>query len=221
MVSSISLSWSNLSIPFIQQRVKVEQLSNPDLILKCQEGNQPDRVAFSELLRRHQGYVDKILYNLAPDWQDRGDISQEVWIRVYKKINSLQDPAKFKGWLSRIATNLFYDQLRKRKRFATPLSLDASIMTEDNELKWEIASDLPLPDENLTTVEFYDQLKQAIKDLPDTFRTTIVLREIQGLSYEEIAEITQVSLGTVKSRIARARNKLQLLLQPYLDNHHN
>jgi RNA polymerase sigma-70 factor (ECF subfamily) len=221
MVSSISLSWSNLPIPFIQQRVKVEQLSNPDLILRCQEGSQADKVAFTELLRRHQGYVDKILYNLAPDWQDRGDMAQEVWIRVYKKIKSLQDPAKFKGWLSRIATNLFYDQLRKKKRFATPLSLDASIMTEDNELKWEIASDLPLPDENLTTVEFYDHLKQAIADLPDTFRTTVILREIQGLSYEEIAEITQVSLGTVKSRIARARNRLQLLLQPYLDHRHN
>ncbi|BAQ66728.1 sigma-70 family RNA polymerase sigma factor [Geminocystis sp. NIES-3709] len=218
MVSSISLSWSNLSIPFIQQKVKVEQLSNTDLILCCQQTSQPDRGAFAELLRRHQGYVDKILYNLAPDWQDRGDIAQEVWIRVYKKINSLQDPAKFKGWLSRIATNLFYDQLRKRKRNATPLSLDASIVMEEDELKWEVASDLPSPEDNLTTVEFYDQLRQAIADLPDTFRTTIVLREIQGLSYEEIAEITQVSLGTVKSRIARARNRLQLLLKPYLEN---
>lgn len=218
MVSSISLSWSNLSIPFIQQKVKVEQLSNTDLILRCQEGSQPDREAFSELLRRHQAYVDKILYNLAPDWQDRGDIAQEVWIRVYKKIKSLQEPSKFKGWLSRIATNLFYDQLRKRKRHATPLSLDASIMVEDDELKWEVASDLPSPEDNLTTAEFYDQLKQAIADLPETFRTTIVLREIQGLSYEEIADITQVSLGTVKSRIARARNRLQLLLKPYLEN---
>jgi RNA polymerase sigma-70 factor (ECF subfamily) len=217
MVSSISLSWSNLSIPFIQ-KVKVEQLSNTDLILRCQQGSQPDREAFSELLRRHQGYVDKILYNLAPDWQDRGDIAQEVWIRVYKKIKSLQEATKFKGWLSRIATNLFYDQLRKRKRHGTPLSLDASIMVEDDELKWEVASDLPSPEDNLTTAEFYEQLKQAIADLPDTFRTTIVLREIQGLSYEEIAEITQVSLGTVKSRIARARNRLQLLLKPYLEN---
>jgi len=218
MVLSISLSWSNLSIPFPQQRVKIEQLSNTDLILRCQEGKQPDRVAFAELLRRYQGYVDKILYNLAPDWQDRGDLAQEIWIKVYRKINTLQDPTKFKGWLGRIATNLFYDQLRKKKRFATPISLDASITTDDDEFSWELPSDLPLPEENLTTVEFYDQLRDAIASLPDTFRTTIVLREIQGLSYEEIAEITQVSLGTVKSRIARARNRLQLLLKPYLDN---
>ena len=219
MASSISLSWSNLSITFLSQRVKIEQLSNTDLILHCQKDNEPDRVAFAELLRRYQAYVDKILYNLAPDWQDRSDLAQEVWIKVYKKISSLQDPVKFKSWLARITTNLFYDQLRKRKRYATPLSLDATIKVNDDDLKWEIPSDSPLPEENLTTTEFYDKLRAAIADLPDTFRTTIVLREIQGLSYEEIAEITQVSLGTVKSRIARARNKLQQLLKPYLDQH--
>lgn len=218
MVLSISLAWSNLSIPFAQQRVKIEQLSNTDLILRCQEGKQPDRVAFAELLRRYQGYVDKILYNLAPDWQDRGDLAQEVWIKVYNKVGTLQDPTKFKGWLGRITTNLFYDQLRKRKRYTSPVSLDASVYTDDDEFSWELPSDLPLPEENLTTVEFYEQLQVAIASLPDTFRTTIILREIQGLNYEEIAEITQVSLGTVKSRIARARNRLQLLLKPYLDN---
>ena len=217
MILSISLSWSNLSIIFPSQRVKIEQLSNTDLILHCQQDSEPDRVAFAELLRRYQSYVDKILYNLAPDWQDRNDLAQEVWIKVYKKISSLQDPNKFKSWLARITTNLFYDQLRKRKRYATPLSLDATIQTNDDELKWELPSDSPLPEDNLTTTEFYEQLRKAIADLPDTFRTTIVLREIQGLSYEEIAEITQVSLGTVKSRIARARNKLQELLKPYLD----
>ena len=73
------------------------------------------------------------------------------------------------------------------------------------------------PDEDLTTREFYDQLRSAIADLPEVFRTTIVLREIQGLAYEEIAEMTGVSLGTVKSRIARARQRLQLELQKYLD----
>lgn len=219
IILSISLSWSNSSIPFLKQKVKVEQLSNTDLILKCQEGKQPDRTAFAELLRRYQSYVDKILYNLAPDWQDRADLAQEVWIKVYRKIGTLQDANKFKGWLGRITTNLFYDQLRKKKRFTPPLSLDASPTHDDDNLTWDLPSDLPLPEDNLTTVEFYEQLKQALIDLPEVFRTTIVLREIQGLSYDEIAEITQVSLGTVKSRIARARNRLQLLLKPYLDNH--
>ena len=218
MVSSISLSWSSVSIALPRQRVKFDQLSNTDLILRCQEGSEPNRQAFAELLSRYQPYVDKILYNLAPDWQDRADLAQEVWIRVYKNIKRLHEPNKFKGWLSRITTNLFYDQLRKRKRHGIPLSLDASISNgDDNDLKWEIASDLPLPDDNLSTSEFYDLLHRAIADLPETFRITIVLREIQGLSYEEIADITKVSLGTVKSRIARARNRLQILLKPYLE----
>lgn len=161
--------------------------------------------------------MDKILYHLAPDWQDRADLAQEVWIRVYRNIKRLNDPAKFKGWLGRIATNLFYDELRKRKRVARPLSLDAPRKMHDGEMNWEIASDDPSPDDRLATREFYDRLQNAISDLPEAFRTTIVLREIQGLAYEEIAEITGVSLGTVKSRIARARARLQSDLQPYLD----
>lgn len=217
MLLSISLSWSSLAIP-ITPRVRVEQLSNTDLILRCQEGKQPDRVAFTELLRRYQGYVDKILYNLAPDWPDRGDLAQEVWLRVYKKIHSLKDPTRFKSWLGRLVTNLFYDQLRKRKKYSESVSLDSPIMDEDDEYQWDLPSLTPNPEENLSTVEFYEHLQRAIADLPETFRVTIVLREIQGLSYEEIAEITQVSLGTVKSRIARARHRLQSLLKPYLDS---
>jgi RNA polymerase sigma-70 factor (ECF subfamily) len=162
-----------------------------NLILRCQKGLAPDSAAFAELLRRYQSHVDRILYHLAPDWQDRADLAQEVWIRVYRNIKRLNEPVKFRGWLSRIATNLFYDELRKRK----PVS------------------------DTLETREFYECLQLAISDLPEAFRTTIVLREIEGKSYEEIAEMTGVSLGTVKSRIARARAKLKLksVLQNYVE----
>ena len=102
-----------------------EALTNVDLIQRCQQKARPDGLAFNELLRRYQSHVDKILYHLAPDWQDRADLAQEVWIRVYRNINRLNEPVKFKGWLSRIATNLFYDELRKRKRVSHPISLDA------------------------------------------------------------------------------------------------
>lgn len=206
--------------PMSQRLVSPDKLSNYDLILRCQTGIEPDRGAFTELLRRYQSHVDKILYHLAPDWQDRSDLGQEVWIRVYRNIRRLQDPSKFKGWLSRITTNLFYDELRKRKRVSPPLSLDAPrTVNNDEEMSWELPSDYPSPDEDLTTREFYEQLQIAIADLPESFRTTIVLREIEGLPYEEIAEMTGVSLGTVKSRIARARTRLQAVLQAYLDGH--
>jgi RNA polymerase sigma factor (sigma-70 family) len=222
MNQSLPVSWSSVITSIARGSVSVtktpvDKLANVDLVVRCQSEQRPDRAAFAELMRRYQSHVDRVLYHLAPDWQDRSDLAQEVWMRVYKSLHRLQEPEKFRGWLSRIATNLFYDELRKRKRHATPLSLDAPLTLADGELDWEIASDAPGPEETLTTQEFYDQLRVAIADLPEAFRTTIVMREIQGLPYEEIAEITGVSLGTVKSRIARARGRLQSQLQNYLD----
>ncbi len=217
MSTSIPVFWSTVEATIPHKPVSPEKLSNYELIQFCQTGTSPDRPAFAELLRRYQSHVDKVLYHLAPDWQDRSDLAQEVWLRVYRHIQRLQEPAKFQGWLSRIATNLFYDELRKRKRVAAPLSLDAPRRMGDGEMDWEIAAEQPSPDQNMSTREFYEQLQSAIADLPEVFRNTIVMREIQGLSYEEIAEITQVSLGTVKSRIARARARLQFLLHDYLD----
>lgn len=219
MNQSLSPTWSPLGTEAknLSASVSPDRLSNYDLIVLCQQGSHPDRTAFAELLGRYQSHVDRILYHLAPDWQDRADLAQEVWIRVYRNIKRLNEPVKFRGWLSRIATNLFYDELRKRKRVKSPISLDAPRRVEDGEIDWDLESDYPSPDDTLSTNEFYDHLREAIADLPEAFRTTIVLREIEGLAYEEIAEMTGVSLGTVKSRIARARAKLQSLLQGYLD----
>lgn len=218
MSLSLSASWSTTKASQTQSVVSPEKLSNYDLIVYCQANAQPDRAAFAELLQRYQSHVNRLFYHLAPDWQERADLAQEVWIRVYRNIHRLQDPTKFRGWLSRIATNLFYDELRKRKRVSQPLSLDAPLYVEDGEMSWELPDDAPSPSDDLATREFYDHLQTAIAHLPETFRTTIVLREIEGLPYEDIAEITGVSLGTVKSRIARARIKLQSVLQNYLDD---
>jgi RNA polymerase sigma-70 factor, ECF subfamily len=218
MSHSLPLSWSRAEGIEPQVQIPAEKLANNDLVLLCQQGLRPDRSAFSELLRRYQSHVNRVLYHLAPDWDDRADLAQEVWIRVYRNIKRLHEPAKFRGWLSRIATNLFYDELRKRKRHRSPLSLDAPISMEDGNLNWELASADPGPEEDLTTHEFYHQLRVAIAELPEVFRTTIVLREIEGMPYEDIAEITGVSLGTVKSRIARARQRLQSDLQGYLQD---
>lgn len=218
MSESLSAPWSAVVAKVSPQRVSIDQLSNYDLILRCQTGFRPEKGAFSELIRRYQPHVDKVLYHLAPDWSDRADLAQEVWIRVYRNLKRLQEPAKFRGWLSRIATNLFYDELRKRKRVAPPISLDAPRNLADGEMEWEIPADSPGPAEELVSREFYEQLREAIADLPEAFRTTIVLREIEGMAYEEIAELTGVSLGTVKSRIARARQRLQSQLQPYLND---
>lgn len=216
MSQSIPALWSASPLPAVLRQERPTNLSNYDLIQRCQLHHRPDKAIFSELVRRYQSHVERLLYHLAPDWSDRADLCQEVWIRVYRHIHRLQEPNRFKGWLSRITTNLFYDELRKRKRHRTPLSLDAPRILEDGEMDWELPCPDPSPVDTLMTEEFYRQLQQEITALPEVFRTTIVLREIQGLSYEEIADITGVSLGTVKSRIARARHRLQEGLQGYL-----
>jgi RNA polymerase sigma-70 factor, ECF subfamily len=208
-------TWS-VSLRVAKPSLNPSELTNSELVALCQQRLRPERAVFAELLRRYQGHVDKLLYHLAPDWSDRADLAQEVWIRVYRNIRRLNEPAKFKGWLGRITTNLFYDELRRRKRYRPALSLDAPLSLDDGSIDWDVPSNNPGPVDTLMTQEFYAQLHRAIADLPDVFRAAIVLREIQGLSYEEIAEITGVSLGTVKSRIARARQRLQNDLQPYL-----
>jgi RNA polymerase sigma-70 factor (ECF subfamily) len=211
--SQATLSWLTETESYSPTTV----FSSLDLISECQQGSPPDPTAFRELMRRYQPVVDRLLYHLAPDWQDRHDLAQEVWIRVYRHLPRLQDPLKFRSWLGRITTNLFYDELRKRKRHRPLVSLDATISMPNGDMEWELPTTVPGPEEHLTTQEFYDQLHVAVQDLPEVFRQTIILREIQGMSYEEIAELTGVSLGTVKSRIARARSRLQATLQAYLE----
>ena len=119
---------------------------------------------FAELLHRYQGHVDKLLYHLAPDWFDRADLAQEVWIRVYRNMRRLNDPAKFKGWLGRITTNLFYDELRRRKRNRATLSLDAPLALDDGTIDWDVAAPAPGPVDAMMTREFYDQLHRARVD---------------------------------------------------------
>ncbi|MGB3298180.1 MAG: sigma-70 family RNA polymerase sigma factor [Phormidesmis sp.] len=197
--------------------ISLTALTNHDLVSRCQNQSQKDRPAFEELISRYQRYVDKLLYHLASDWSDRADLAQEVWIRVYRSIHRLNEPAKFKSWLGRITTNLFYDELRKRKRFKGGVSLDAPRHSNDGQYDWELPSIEPTPVDTMMTEEFHEHLKQAMAELPDVFQKTIAMRELEGLSYEEIANITGVSLGTVKSRIARARQRLQEKLKDYLN----
>lgn len=199
------------------RNVSLTALSNHALISRCQNQSRKDRPAFEELVSRYQRYVDKLLYHLASDWIDRADLAQEVWIRVYRSIHRLSEPAKFKSWLGRITTNLFYDELRKRKRLKGSVSLDAPRYSSEGHYDWELPSIEPTPADIMMTEEFHDHLKQAMAELPDAFQKTIAMRELQGLSYEEIASITGVSLGTVKSRIARARQRLQEKLKDYLN----
>ncbi len=150
--------------------IALTALSNHELVNRCQDQTQKDRAAFEELISRYQRYVDKLLYHLASDWPDRADLAQEVWIRVYRSIHRLKEPAKFKSWLGRITTNLFYDELRKRKRFKGSVSLDAPRYSSDGQYDWELPSVDPTPADTMMTQEFHDHLRQAMAELPDVFQ---------------------------------------------------
>lgn len=192
------------------------QLDDEELVIACQSGS---REAMECLVRKHQRSVTSLLYQLAPDWNDTSDLAQEVFIRVYRGIHSLRNPKTFRSWLNQIVVNLFYDELRRRPRRLPTISIDAPIESESGEsdLIREIPDPSLKPDEWSLVHELDQIIKKAMANLPEQFRTAIVLRELQGLSYDEIAQVIGCELGTVKSRIARARGRLQEVLSPYLE----
>ena len=138
-------------------------------------------------------------------------------MRVAKNIHNLKNPKNFKSWLNTIITNLFYDELRKSSRKPDTISIED---TDCDEGGFDILSLIPdkkcKPHEKCVSNELEKIIKDTIRGLPEQFRIAIILRELQGLSYEEIADATHSSIGTVKSRIARARCKLQEGLRPYI-----
>ena len=192
------------------------QFDDEALVIACQTG---DKVAMESLVKKHQRSVTSLLYQLAPDWGDTSDLAQEVFIRVYRGIHSLRNPKTFRSWLNQIVVNLFYDELRRRPRRLPTISIDAPIESDSGEsdLVREIPDTSLKPDEQSLVQELDQIIKKAMSQLPEQFRTAIVLRELQGLSYEEIAVSIGCELGTVKSRIARARGRLQEVLSPYLE----
>ncbi len=190
-------------------------LATDELVGLAQADNM---AALEELVQRYQRLVYVTLNQLAPERNDISDLTQEVLLRMCRSIKSLRNPKTFKYWLNRIITNLFYDELRKAPRQLRTVSLDEPAFEDDSDSAptRDVADPTELPDKLALNSELDRKIHAAIANLPEQFRTIIVLREIQGLSYEEIASLTETNIGTVKSRLARARLKLQEVLEPYL-----
>ena len=197
-------------------REKYKRYEQKDLIEKAQ---QDDQLALEELIRRNEKIVYSTLYHLDPNRTDIPDLAQEVLFRVARGIKKLRNAATFKFWLNQIITNLFYDELRRKTRRLKTISMDTPYF-EGSDEEYSQTRDIidtgKMPEETTLGGELDQEIKNAIENLPEQFRIVIVLRELQGLSYEEIAEVTHTNIGTVKSRLARARSKLQEQLKPYL-----
>lgn len=185
---------------------KTAEATDVELVKACQAG---DRRAFDTLMRRHKRYIQSALFQLAPDWRDmHDDMMQDAMFRIWRSIKTLKNPAAFKGWLHQVITNQFYDQLRKKPRLQV-FSLDAPMGDEEDSASRDVADERGQPDEMMERQEIVESVQNAIAQLPEQFKNVIVLRELHGLPYDEIAAITNTEIGTVKSRIARARTKIQ------------
>ena len=196
-------------------RKKYKNMNQYDLICSAQED---DYQAIDELIKREQKNIYASFCFLGAPKENINDLTQETLLRMAKNIKSLKNPKYFKSWLGQIISNLFYDELRKKQKHACAISIDSFWLNDDtnenNELY--ICDKSASLDEKALNKELTDLIKEMICKLPEHFRLVIILRELQGLSYEEIANITKTNIGTVKSRISRARNKLQECLKPYL-----
>ena len=181
-----------------------------ELISRCQQG---DKAAFAQLVRANQQVVFNFLCRLIPDWVDLEDIAQEVWVKVYQSIGKVKNYSSFKTWLHRVALNTYYDKMRKVSNRGE-VSLDEG--EDGNEFNVKEIPDTALLHEELAlNADWKEYVHEKIKALPEQYKLMVIMRDIQNLSYEEIADITNLSLGTVKSRIARAREKLLLELSDY------
>lgn len=178
-------------------------MTENDLIKKCKKGS---REAFNILISKYQVQVINIAYNMLSNREDAYDAAQEVFLRVYRNIESFKEQSSFTTWLYRITANVCSDILRKRQKGSNIISLNQ--FTEDND-EADIKDDSASVEENIELSEKQAAVRKAISELKEEYRIVITLCDIQGMSYDEISEIIKVPTGTVKSRINRARNALK------------
>ena len=184
------------------------QYTDEELIASFQNGNEQ---AYIELVRRYRNRLMTFVFQFLGDMDLSEDIVQDTMVKVYTHKHYYKEIAKFSTWIYTIAGNLAKTELRKRKR--RKVTLLSQMNTDDR--KYEIPS-TELQSEDIVQGEYTERyIQKAILQLPLHFRTVVILRDIQELSYEEISKIVNVPLGTVKSRINRARLQLQQTLKEY------
>ena len=177
------------------------QLSDDDfpLILEFKEGNEN---AFSELVLKHKEKVRNLVYLTLGDVDYVDDISQDVFISVYHKLKEFRFESKFTTWLYRITVNKCRDYLRKKRV--------RSIFVSIKEIDYQKGSRT-----NSDTIDVPNLVRKGIEKLPEKLKVPLVLRDIKGYSYQEIADKLECEVGTIKSRIFRARESLKVILAPY------
>lgn len=176
-----------------------------------------DADAFDLLITRYSADIYALLYRLTEDAEEACDLTQETFLSVLKAIKAFRGDAELKTWLFRIAVNHSRNRFRwwKRRKRDKTISLDATIGDTETRIHETIEGNAENPEESAMQHERETALTKALLDLPDIFRETIVLCDIEGMSYEDIARSLDINIGTVKSRIARGREELRRRLKDF------
>ncbi|HVT12481.1 MAG TPA: sigma-70 family RNA polymerase sigma factor [Fimbriimonadaceae bacterium] len=172
-----------------------------------------DRSAFDQLVARHQQRAYQYAFRLTRDPEEASDIVAESFIRMYKALHNFKGDSAFTTWMYRIATNCFLD-IRKKKRNKPAVSLETTVQTSDGEVTYQFEDTSRSPQEEAERSETMRFVRKAIELLPEYQRAIIVMYHAEMKSYEEIAETLSLPIGTVKSRLNRARVSLRALLEP-------
>ncbi|MFQ3661636.1 MAG: sigma-70 family RNA polymerase sigma factor [Chloroflexaceae bacterium] len=173
-------------------------------------GQRGDVEAFNQLVRLYEARVYNLCYRMLGDADTAADVTQETFISAYQSLRRFRGGV-FRAWLLRIATNACYDALRARKR-RPAVSLDAPQATESG-APFDVVDTAEAPDETALRHELARAIEQGLAQLPEDQRIVVILSDVQGLAYEEIAEVTGTNLGTVKSRLSRGRARLRDILR--------
>lgn len=174
---------------------------NENKLIERASGGDPS--AFNRLMEAHERRMYAVALRMCGNREDAQDCLQEAMLRIYRSISSFKGQSSFGTWVYRITMNTCLDELRRKKNKQST-SLDGLLDTG-----WSPQDESASPEKHAVQSETRRLLHQAIQDLPEDMRSAIVLRDIQGLSYEEIAQALDINVGTIKSRISRGRDKLR------------
>ncbi len=187
----------------------MQLVDDQTLILQCRAG---DQAAFRELVKRYQQKAYGIAFSMLRDADDAMDVTQEAFIKVHRYLDNFKGSSSFYTWLYRITVNLCIDHIRKNKKAQTVEYEDA--MDHDEGQGGELLpSTMDMdPARNLDRRELREMIDRALERLSPTHRAVILMREVEGLSYKEMAEVMEVSMGTIMSRLFHARRRMQAAL---------
>lgn len=188
-------------------------------ITLVQAAQRGDKHAFAQLVEKYEARVYNLARKMMRDQQDAEDVLQETFISVYRHLNDFQGDAAFATWLYRIATNASLMKLRGRKDLT--VSLDEPVESDDGDgaMPREIVDWSFTPEEALLSTEVREQMNAAVEALPESMRAVFVLRDIEGLSVQETADVLGISVPNVKTRLHRARLMLRENLSVYFKTH--